>query len=542
MNGPLHSCALRFSSPYTRRSFLRTAGVGAGALTFVPGLLGAFAAETVRTRLLRATPESQGVASAGILSFLEAVAKSRHEFHSLMILRHGRVLAEGWWTPYRPEAPHMLYSLSKSFTSTAIGFAVAEGRLTVQDPVISFFRDELPDKVSENLARLQVQHLLSMAVGHAQDSTGSLWGQENWVRTFLALPIPNEPGTRFLYNSGATYMLSAIIQKVTGQRVLNYLEQRLFKPLHIANATWEVCPRGIDTGGWGLKLQTESLAKFGQLYLQKGMWNGKQVLPASWIEEATTFKIQQPAPDLEAAKKHSDWHQGYCYQFWRCRHNGFRGDGAFGQYTVVLPERDVVIVITSETPDMPGELNLIYEHLLPAVKDRALPRDKSANAALEARLENLALPAPKGINRQHRATSLTGKTFQIEENPLGIRTVNFEFRRSRCVFSAGTADKLHTVDCGLEKWVDGATGMPGTPPKLTRGSLGPASRVAASGAWKDENTFEMTWRFYETPHHDKVTCRFDGSRLNVEFLNSMAAMNPGSKDQRPVLKGELLKA
>jgi len=528
----------------SRRGFLKAAGIGAAAVAIagrVPDCLGA--SQLVRGRLPRATPESQGVSSAGILGFLDALNGTKHEFHSLMVLRHGRVIAEGWWHPYRPKAPHMLYSMSKSFTSTAVGFAVAEGRLKVQDPVISFFPDEKPAEVSENLAKLQVRHLLSMAVGHAQDSTGSLWGKEDWVKTFLALPIPNEPGTRFLYNSGATYMCSAIVQKLTGQRLVDYLEPRLFEPLRIEGATWETCPRGIDTGGWGLKLQTEPLAKFGQLLLRGGTWDDRQLLPPSWIEEATTAKIQQPAADLEEARKRSDWHQGYGYQFWRCRHNAYRGDGAFGQYTIVLPEQDAVIAITSESPSMQGQLDLIYEHLLPAMKAGTLPRDTAAQATLERRLSSLILEPATSVSAPALADTISGRSFSVESNSLGIESVTFDFGAKRCVFTAMAGAKRHSVRCGIGSYVDGETGMPGTPPKLTQGDLGPVSKVASCGAWKDSSTFEMTWRFYESPHHDSVTCRFeDDQTVKIEFLNSMAKMSPNPKDKRPVLKGQLQRA
>src|SRR5262249_23647037 len=229
---------------------------------------------------------------------LDAVAASKHEFHSLMLIRRGHVVAEGWWSPYRAEAIHTLYSLSKSFTSTAVGLAVAEGKLKVSDPVTAFFPDDLPEKISDNLSALRVKDLLTMSVGHAEDSTGAIRKQDNWVKAFLALPIQNPPGTAFLYNSGATYMLSAIVQKLTRQTVLEYLRPRLVEPLAIQGMTWEVCPRGINTGGWGLSVPTEALAKFGRLYSQKGQWNGRQVLPAAWVDEATSFKIQQPAADL----------------------------------------------------------------------------------------------------------------------------------------------------------------------------------------------------------------------------------------------------
>jgi CubicO group peptidase (beta-lactamase class C family) len=414
---------------------------------------------------------------------------------------------------------------------------VTERRFGVNDRVTSFFPGDVPEKVSEHLAALRVKDLLTMSVGHAKDSTPSLWGEENWVRKFLSLPIENEPGTTFLYNSGATYMLSAIVQKVTGQKVIDFLRPRLFGPLGIEEATWETCPRGINTGGWGLKVKTESLAKFGQLYLQQGVWDGKKILPASWVAEATSFKIQQPAPDLELAKKQSDWHQGYCYQFWRCRHNAFRGDGAFGQFTIVMPEQEAVLAITSETSSMQGELDLVWEHLLPAMKETTMPAATPAQAHLKETTHGLLLPPPTGHADSAVAARISGKSFRINSNEAGVQSVSLQFHHQGCEFKLKDDKGQYSVNCGLEHWVDGQTSMPGTPPKLTRGKLGPVSKLAASGTWKDEQTFEMTWRFYETPHHDTVSCRFDGDKIRVEYLDSLAQLSASHKDKRPALEG-----
>ena len=292
-------------------------------------------------------------------------------------------------------------------------------------------------------------------------------------------------------------MLSAIVQKVSGVKLLDFLEPRLFRPLSISGATWESSPRGINTGGWGLKLQTEALAKFGQLYLQAGRWEGRQLLPAAWIAEATSFKIQQPGADLERLKQQSDWHQGYCYQFWRCRHNAYRGDGAFGQYCIVMPEQDAVIAITSETSNMQGVLDLIWEHLLPAIKSEPLASNKSAQKQLDHNLRSLVLQPPRAQSTSREAARISRREFLLDQNDLAVRGVSFRFNRDSCVFAATDARGVHSISCGLEKWVLGETSMPGTPPKLTRGDLGPVSKVAASGTWKDENTFQMTWRFYD---------------------------------------------
>jgi CubicO group peptidase (beta-lactamase class C family) len=521
---------------FHRRTFLKRIGFGAASLGLVSSFSGCFTEkDVIAGGLPRSTPEEQGVSSAGILSFLDATAKSKNEFHSFMMVRHGHVIAEGWWAPYRPGANHMLYSLSKSFTSTAVGFAVTDGKLKVDDLVVSFFPNDLPENISGNLAALRVKHLLTMSVGHAKDSTPIITKQENWVKAFLALPIENPPGSVFLYNSGATYMLSAIVQAVSGQKVIDYLRPRLFAPLEIRGMTWETCPRGINTGGWGLAVQTEALAKFGQFYLQKGAWRGRQILPVAWVQEATTFKIQQPAgkgEDLEKLKKTSEWHQGYCYQFWRCRHNAFRGDGAFGQFTIVMPDHDAVIVITSESPSMPDDMNMVWNHLLPAIQDSALPADPEAQAQLGRSLASLALPLPEMRAASPTAGRISDKTFQIEANDAGVQAVSFRFSQDACTFILTDERGAYPVQCGMGKWVDGICNVPGTPPKITVGNLRPC-KIAASARWKDDSTLEMIWRYYETPHHDTVTCHFDANNVAVEFLNSI----PQHKETRPVLRG-----
>jgi CubicO group peptidase (beta-lactamase class C family) len=522
-----------------RRSFLIRAGgtamaLGVGAAPF---------------RLLadgRTTPEASGVSSQAIRSFLDAVAGSKHEMHSLMLVRHGQNVAQGWWRPYRSETPQSLYSLSKSFTSTAVGLAVAEGKLKVTDRVIDFFPKQLPGSVSDNLKAMRVQHLLTMASGHATDTAPRITHEQDWVKAFLALPVENAPGSAFVYNSGATYMLSAIVQKVTGEKLIDYLRPRLFDPLQVREVRWATCPLGIDTGGWGLSATTETLARFGQLYLQQGQWNGKQLLPKSWVQEATTFKIQQPATpgaDLAQLKQSSDWHQGYAYQFWRCRHDAFRGDGAFGQYCIVLPKQDAVIAITSATVDMQGLLNLVWEHLLPGMQDKPLAADASSSSKLQDQLAALSLPLPSGTKTSPTSGRINGRSFELESNSLGAKGLALRFQRDVCKFELTTAAGRFDIDCGLGRWADGATSMPGTPPEISE-LIGPPvgeqppAKVAAAGAWQDPNTFQMQWRFYGTPHHDDVTCRFDGDRVRVEFKNSITALSGGAHPEtRPILKG-----
>jgi CubicO group peptidase (beta-lactamase class C family) len=490
------------------------------------------------------TPEAQGVSAIGIDSFLVAVGHSKHEFHSIMILRHGKVIAGGWWLPYAPTLKHTLYSTSKSFTSTAVGFAVSEKLLSVNDKVISFFPHSLPDTVKPYLAALTIKDLLTMSVGMDPDPTTTIpFQSDDWVRSFLATPILNKPGSKFLYNSMATFMLSAIVQKVTGQKEIDYLKPRLFSPLGITGEDWETSNKGINTGGWGLRLKTEDLAKLGQLYLQKGMWKGKQLLPKAWVEEATTFKIDQ-APDAPQSKKDSsDWMQGYCYQFWRCRHNAFRADGAFGQYIIIMPDQDAVIAITSETADMQGELNLVWKYLLPAMKPQRLPAAPTADEALARYLHALALPPLAGAAAHPDTKDISGKDFQLAPNSLHLTTARISFSDGLCYLTLKKDSAVYKFSFAAGKWQPGLTNMQG--PSLLDGGkenftfLQPY-KISGSYAWTDDNTLQLKLRYIESPHSENITLHITGNDLTATFEKSFR-FGPGKVEIKGIAEAGQMK-
>ncbi len=486
--------------------------------------------------LPRSTPEAEGVSSAALITFLDSVATDSHEFHSIMIVRHGKVVAEGWWDPYKPELRHTLYSTSKSFTSTAVGFAVSEKLLTVDDRVVSFFPDKLPDTVSPYLAEMSVSDLLTMSVGHSADPTGAVTNSyQDWVKGFLATPVITEPGTEFLYNSLATFMLSAIVQKVTGEKIADYLRPRLFEPLGIEGYDWEESPEGINSGGWGLRLKTEDMAKFGLLYLQKGMWNGKQIIPAEWVEEATTFKIDQ-APDAPPeVKEESDWMQGYCYQFWRSKENAFRADGAFGQYIIIMPEKDAVVAITCESPDMQDEINLVWDHILPAMHDDPLPEDREMLGQLETRLSTLALPVPADRPDSPLAQQISGKRFLPWNEPESQGSFSAVFSGDTCLMALNMKGEEHLIPFGRGRWLVSETDMDG--PNLIRRPGGPVRHpIAAAYEWSDDSTLDMIIRYIESPHHIGIKCSFEGDTL---ILN--ARLSPPPVYDMPPLKAVMEK-
>lgn len=482
--------------------------------------------------LPRSTPEAEGVSSEALLTFLDSAAVSRHEFHSIMIVRHGKVISGGWWDPYRPDLRHTLYSVSKSFTSTAVGFAVTEKLLSLDDKVVSFFPDKLPDTVSPFLADMTVRHLLTMTVGQSPDPSNVISSSgKDWVPAFLATPVLNEPGSTFLYNSMGTFMLSAIVQKVTGETLFDYLQPRLFEPLGIEGMDWESSPEGINAGGWGLRVKTEDMAKFGQLYLQKGLWNGKQIIPASWVEEATTFKIDQAPDATSEVKEKNDWMQGYCYQFWRCRNNVYRADGAFGQYIIVMPEKDAVVAITSESPDMQDVMNLVWENILPAMNETALPENSEAAGQLSKRLASLALPVPAKTEDTPVAAIIGNKRYLLEENNLKLKYLTVDFTGDACNLSLGTGEKVYSIPFGSGEWITSDTEL-GGPGILQKPGSVSSSRVAGAYTWESNSTLVLTLRYIESPHNLKITCRFEGKAVETGIRIS----TPPGYDL-PALKG-----
>lgn len=347
--------------------------------------------------LPRATPESVGVSSEAVMATLQRLDREFNRVDGVMILRDGKVISEAWRAPNGPDKPHALYSLSKSFCSTAIGFAVDEGKLKLDQKLVEFFPEDLPENPDPKLKDVTLAHLLSMSCGHGSEpGMDGMIGTDylldpilsdakpTWVQKFLAHPLEFQPGEHFCYNTASTYMCSAILQKVTGETARDFLVPRLFQPLHIETPYWEVSPQGINKGGTGLFVKTEDIAKLGQLYLQKGKWNGKQLLSEEWVETATAKHVSN------GDNPNSDWAQGYGFQFWRCRHNVYRGDGMYSQFCVVMPDQNAVVAINSDCNNYQGELNVLFETLLPAMtSSEPLPENPEALAKLRETEQSL---------------------------------------------------------------------------------------------------------------------------------------------------------
>ncbi|MER7008967.1 serine hydrolase [Dactylosporangium sp. NPDC000555] len=420
-----------------------------------------------------------------VRSFLDAAERGVDALHGMVLMRGGEVVAEGYWHPYRGDVPHQLFSISKSFTSTAVGFAVAEGLMALDDPVAKYFG-------GRGDPRMLVRHLLTMTTGHVVDTTPLISSGDDWAGAFLDLPVTREPGTHFVYNSGATYMVAAIVQQLTGRRLVDYLRPRLFDPLGFGDVTWEQCPAGLDTGGWGMAARTSEVARFGQLYLR----DERGILPGGWAAEATRFHVS----NAEAGKS-EDWRQGYGLQFWRCRHGAFRGDGAFGQFCVVMPEQDAVLALTAGVADMRAVLDLVWAHLL-----------HDTETVDAAALERLAVPAIRG-GSPGSPEAAAGGTFVVErprssqpldwrpsnERPPTIRAITFAPGLVTIVDETG----VHEHVCRDGEW---HTDWP----------------TASTGGWTDP--FEYTFRvaYLDGPFARTYRCRFEAGGVTVTASDNVS--------------------
>ena len=515
-----------------RRDFIRQLGYGTVGMTllaqsgFTSGLV---------VKATRYSPESQGVSSQGLINFFDAAEKSGLEFHSIMINRNAKTILEGWWQPFKKEYVHTLYSLSKSFTSTAVGMLKDEGKLDVNNKVISYFPDRLPATVSENLAAMRVYDLLTMHTGHDQDTMGRIRtaGGDDWVKNFLHLEVPRQPGSLFLYNTGATYMLSAIVQKLTGQNVMAYLKPRLFAPLEIEGADWETDPNGINVGGYGLRIRTQDILNFGQLYLQNGQWKGKQLISSEWVAEATKKQVN-------SQDNNGDWGQGYGYQFWRCKPGFYRGDGAYGQYCIVIPQKNAVVAITSETKDMGASMQLVWDHILPAmedVKDKA--EAKVLNEKLLTRSTSLGL-ATIVTSGPEPMPGIAGKrSYTFESNTLNAQKVSFAFNHDECEVTMVENGKTTRIRSGHRRWLTGENKKEFNTLFSVPGRIQIASRFSSYYQWTDRNKLTLAIKYVENAHTDFYTFVFSDPKMEMSFNNSIALMT-NKADERPVISASMV--
>lgn len=476
--------------------------------------------------LPRRAPHEVEVEADAVLAYLDAMKAGGIELDSFMIARHGAVAAEGWWWPYRPDLVHMLHSATKSFTGTGVAIAVGEGRVRLDDPVLKFFPGRV-QKPSENLQAMTIESLLTQTAGHAHGISGSSWRPlaTSWIDEFFKVPVDYKPGAHFAYSSATSYMLSAIVTKVTGQSLADYMKPRFFEPAGMLTPRWDVGPEGVNPGGNGLSTTTADLLKLGMVHAQGGRWNGRQLLPSSWVEA-----VGKPSHGND-----------YSYQWWLSPdHSCYYAAGKFGQYCFVFPKLDAVLAFTAGATDLLETRELLHglafthmPKICPA-KATSAGEDALARRAATGRVLPAFQPASSPL-----AASVSGREINCFPNVDKVGKLKLTFGSKTCRFEMTDDRGTHVIENGLLDWVEGVTTMTGH--YLHHEYEPERMPVVAAGRWGAPKRFDMTWQFIESGFRDTASIYFgddasDG--YDVEFRRG-TNINSGPL-QRPAIMALLV--
>ena len=476
------------------------------------GLIASLSANAQTNELPRSTPEEQGVPSKALVALFDSLhALPLTDMHAVVVMRHGKVIGEMYPKPYAPEYRHTMYSCSKTFVGIAVGLAIEDNRLRLDDRIAAIFPELLPDSVSKDLADMTVRHLLTMASGVKPDWNMRSRGKE-WIRTFLSKPV-KEPGTQYAYDSMVSYMLAAVVQKVTGKKLTEYLQERVFTPMNVTEWAWEESPEGVNTGGWGVHIQPESLAKFGQLILNEGSWEGKQLVPAEWIREM--------------CKKHRETgREVYGYHIWHCGgHDGaVRADGALGQYVISVLDKDMVVVMTEATlGNGRDQRRLIWDVLLPHIQDEPLPANKKDYQKLLKKQDGYKLAEVKGKASSAFASNWENKTIELGKNTFGWKSLKLNFGKKEVTMTVTeTNGKSYELPFGYQQWMtttfDSYPPYSITPIDRFKGLEGPYY-ASGSYAWISKEELQLKVHYVNWVSALEITFRLDENgevKLNVQ--------------------------
>lgn len=487
-----------------------------------PGVGPVPSARGYRDGMIRSTPESEGVSSAAILSFLGDVEAAGLELHSMMLMRNDRVVAEGWWWPYLPDRVHITHSLTKSVTAAAVGLAVDEGRFGLDDKVVSFFPEYVPADASANMRAMTVRNLLTMQCGHDKETSGSLWRPITtpWAAEFFKIPVPHQPGTFFKYTSAASFMLSAIVSKTTGMSMADYLKPRFMDPLGIDRWHWDTSPGGVSPGGNGLSWNTAASLKLGAVHASGGLWKGNRILSEAWVRAATT---EQAEGDSDGA---------YGYQWWMGPGRAYLALGLFSQFTIVFPEHNAVLAIFAAVNGSKKIKPFIWKHFPAAFGAPTLPG--AASGELKSRTAGLRLLPPLGGTTSPLATRISGRRFAVAPNDQGVEWLSFDFAERACTYRMRDMHGDHAVTAGFAEYLEQDTSITGN--RLHHEYRPARQRVVAGARWIAPDTLEMQWQFVETAFRDTVVCTFSDAGVAI----SRSVNVNSAETQLPVLRGRIV--
>lgn len=497
-----------------------------------------------RTEFIRTAPESVGIASASVQRLLDRLESGHTEMHGIQIMRHSKICAEGWWSPYAPGIRHNLMSVSKTYTATAIGIAYTEGLLNLSDRVIDIFPVQSPSEPDEMLKKLTIRDILCMGGGMKSIPSPSA----NWIRDFISTPVIYTPGTRFMYNSLGSTLLAAIIKKLTDLGLHEYLGQKLFDKIGIdsTNLRWGFMPDGIEAGGAGLYATTEDNLRMMKLYADGGVFEGERILSETYVKQATTKQIDTSS-QAEMYPFAKDNICGYGFQIWMCQREGvYRADGAMGQYAIVCPKQDIIISISETGRGIVGPqktLDAIWTFLDEVASNGPLPENIIASSRLQKRMATLSLPRPAYKAWSPNAEIVNGKTFYISQGRLGFENHTLSVFcggepgagiSQFCFHLSSNTCVMEFEQDGIKYSVDIATDGSRAPGRLPLEHV--ASLVYFSGVWSSDNVFTVTARWIETSFEKEVSFCFNDTGCNIATRDPLMSYGPLGELKEPPVK------
>ncbi|MBR5332379.1 MAG: serine hydrolase [Muribaculaceae bacterium] len=461
-------------------------------------------------RLPRTTPTSAGIEPKQFELLYDSLLSSDiTEIHHLMVVVDGKVAGEIHPAPFKASDRHTLYSVSKTFTAVAVGLAVDDGLLSVDDELVKFF-----PQYAQYIGGIKVKDVLTMRSGFKTNG-GMRNSQTDWVDYYLSRPLVATPGTKYSYDSIETYLLSAIVQQVTGKDVLTLLNERVFFPMGIDDVEWERCPKGIVTAGWGIYMTAEAQAMFGQLLLQKGNWKGQQLVSQEWVEEMMTVRVVRKASN------------DYGYQIWLCEYPGaWRADGAYGQYIIIVPQKNMVVVLNqcSKSKGWPERSN-IWHTVVKNAHGCAIEGEPDELENLAKFEANASLPLLKGDATNALAKKYNGKEYKLPKNKLGWKSIKFNFEPNKFTLNVVDAEgKKSAIAMGYNEWLmSDLAGYPhysiSAKGRFT-GITGPFT-TGACYAWNNDNTLSAKIHYTNWITSLKLDFKFnEKGGLQIEIVEN----------------------
>ena len=459
------------------------------------------------------TPENLGIPSTSILNFLERIEEEQINMHGFLILRRGQIAAEGYWSPYSRDRMHRMYSISKSFVSLAVGLMIDEGKLRLEDRIVTFFGEKVPSNVHPYVKQATIRDLLMMA-SPFQGTTYSV-DDEDWAATYFNKKPSHVPGTIFSYDTSATVILNTIVEQISGTTFLEYMREKVLDPIGFSKEAWSIqTPEGTSWGGSGVLCTLKDMAKLAYICLNQGRWNNEQLISEEYIRAATSKQIDNSNMQRE----------GYGYQIWREKDNGFSFEGMGSQLALCFPDEEFIFACTADTQMMKhtGTLlikNIFREEIYKKLHDQPILNDDESHEKLLQKIKGLNVKPEEGNLTSSYVEKVNKKWFVLNENPMKISRLRFIFSGDEAIFEYENETGMHQLDFGIGKQKSSVFPEKSYFGKQIGVASGKGYDCLVSGAWVEEHKLNLL--VYVTDHYlgtARMSFSFKGNEISVQMM------------------------